>query len=172
MNSTRPVTASSRASTGPARAVRCACAIMAAVPELGLEVRAGLHAGECELIDGKMGGLAVHHRVAHRHSRTVGRSARFEHRQGSRSRVGDRVRGSRRARAKGCARHVEPLRGRPRLALIDQDDDAIADHLRFLEPQVASLALLVEDLPACPQDHGEDHQVYLIDEIALDQLLD
>ena len=45
---------------GPARAVRCACAIMAAVPELGLDVRAGLHAGECELIDSKMGGLAVH----------------------------------------------------------------------------------------------------------------
>jgi class 3 adenylate cyclase len=45
---------------GPARAVRCACVIVAAVPELGLDVRAGLHAGECELIDGKMGGLAVH----------------------------------------------------------------------------------------------------------------
>jgi class 3 adenylate cyclase len=45
---------------GPARAVRCACAIMAAVPQLGLDVRAGLHAGECELIDSKMGGLAVH----------------------------------------------------------------------------------------------------------------
>ena len=45
---------------GPARAVRCACAIMAAVPDLGLDLRAGLHAGECELIDSKMGGLAVH----------------------------------------------------------------------------------------------------------------
>jgi class 3 adenylate cyclase len=33
---------------------------MAAVPQLGLDVRAGLHAGECELIDSKMGGLAVH----------------------------------------------------------------------------------------------------------------
>ena len=28
--------------------------------ELGLEVRAGLHTGECELIDGKVGGIAVH----------------------------------------------------------------------------------------------------------------
>ena len=45
---------------GPARAVRCACEIMAAIPDLGLDVRAGLHAGECELIDSKMGGLAVH----------------------------------------------------------------------------------------------------------------
>jgi class 3 adenylate cyclase len=45
---------------GPARAIRCACAITAAVKELGLEVRAGLHTGECELMDGKVGGIAVH----------------------------------------------------------------------------------------------------------------
>jgi class 3 adenylate cyclase len=45
---------------GPARAVRCACAIAERVPELGIAIRAGLHAGECELIDGKMAGLAVH----------------------------------------------------------------------------------------------------------------
>ncbi len=30
------------------------------VRELGLEVRAGLHTGECEVIDGKVGGIAVH----------------------------------------------------------------------------------------------------------------
>jgi pimeloyl-ACP methyl ester carboxylesterase len=45
---------------GPARAIRCATAITDAVRELGLEVRAGLHTGECEVIDGKIGGLAVH----------------------------------------------------------------------------------------------------------------
>jgi class 3 adenylate cyclase len=44
---------------GPARAVRCAGAIVEQVSELGLDVRAGLHTGECELIDGKPGGLAV-----------------------------------------------------------------------------------------------------------------
>jgi class 3 adenylate cyclase len=44
---------------GPARALRCASSIVAAVPELGLEVRAGVHTGECEIIDGKPGGLAV-----------------------------------------------------------------------------------------------------------------
>ncbi len=44
---------------GPARAVRCASAIIAAVPELGLDVRAGVHTGECEIIDGKPGGFAV-----------------------------------------------------------------------------------------------------------------
>jgi class 3 adenylate cyclase len=45
---------------GPARAIRCGCAIVAAMPELGLQVRAGLHTGECELVDGKVAGIAVH----------------------------------------------------------------------------------------------------------------
>ena len=45
---------------GPARAVRCACAITEVVAEIGLEVRAGLHAGECEVRDGEVRGIAVH----------------------------------------------------------------------------------------------------------------
>lgn len=45
---------------GPARAVRCACSIVQRVRELGLEVRAGLHTGECEVMNGKVGGIAVH----------------------------------------------------------------------------------------------------------------
>lgn len=45
---------------GPARAIRCACAISDAMRDLGLEVRAGLHTGECEVVDGKVGGIAVH----------------------------------------------------------------------------------------------------------------
>jgi class 3 adenylate cyclase len=45
---------------GPARAVRCAKAIVDGVRELGLDVRSGLHTGECELLDGKMSGIAVH----------------------------------------------------------------------------------------------------------------
>ncbi len=45
---------------GPARAIRCAWAITEAVRELGLEIRAGLHTGECEVMDGKVGGIAVH----------------------------------------------------------------------------------------------------------------
>jgi class 3 adenylate cyclase len=44
---------------GPARAIRCACAIRDAISELGLEVRAGLHTGECEVVDGKVAGVAV-----------------------------------------------------------------------------------------------------------------
>jgi class 3 adenylate cyclase len=45
---------------GPARAVRCACAIVDAVRGLGLEVRAGVHTGECELVGDKVRGIAVH----------------------------------------------------------------------------------------------------------------
>ena len=45
---------------GPARGIQCAGAIVDAVRELGLEVRAGLHTGECEIVDGKVAGIAVH----------------------------------------------------------------------------------------------------------------
>jgi class 3 adenylate cyclase/pimeloyl-ACP methyl ester carboxylesterase len=45
---------------GPARAVRCASAICEAVRALGIEVRAGVHTGEVETVDGHVGGLAVH----------------------------------------------------------------------------------------------------------------
>lgn len=45
---------------GPARAVRCAAAIRDAIAGIGLSIRAGLHTGECELIDRGVGGIAVH----------------------------------------------------------------------------------------------------------------
>jgi class 3 adenylate cyclase len=44
---------------GPIRAIRCALAVRTTVRELGLEIRAGLHTGECELIGEKPGGIAV-----------------------------------------------------------------------------------------------------------------
>jgi class 3 adenylate cyclase len=44
---------------GPARGIRCAQAIVEGVRPLGLEVRAGLHTGECRVVDEKIGGLAV-----------------------------------------------------------------------------------------------------------------
>jgi pimeloyl-ACP methyl ester carboxylesterase len=44
---------------GPARAVRCARSIVDAVATLGIEIRAGVHTGEVETIDGKVGGMAV-----------------------------------------------------------------------------------------------------------------
>jgi len=45
---------------GPARAIRCALAIQEAIRPLGIELRTGLHTGECEQLDGKVGGIAVH----------------------------------------------------------------------------------------------------------------
>jgi class 3 adenylate cyclase len=45
---------------GPARAIRCACAIVEGVKGINLDVRAGLHTGECELVEGKVAGIAVH----------------------------------------------------------------------------------------------------------------
>jgi class 3 adenylate cyclase len=45
---------------GAARAIRCAAAMRQAVRTLGLEIRAGLHAGECELVGDAIGGIAVH----------------------------------------------------------------------------------------------------------------
>lgn len=44
---------------GPARAIRCARTIVEDVRSLGIEVRVGLHTGECQIIDGKVGGIAV-----------------------------------------------------------------------------------------------------------------
>ncbi len=45
---------------GPARAIRCAKAIIGETANLGVEVRAGLHTGECEILGDKLTGIAVH----------------------------------------------------------------------------------------------------------------
>jgi len=45
---------------GPARAILCATAVTTGVRQLGIEVRAGVHTGECEVIGDKVGGIAVH----------------------------------------------------------------------------------------------------------------
>ena len=89
---------------GPARAIRCATAHPGRrACRSGLAIRAGLHTGECELHDGNIAGIAVHTgaRVAALAGR--GRGARLQHRQGSRRRLGHRVRGPRRARAEGAS---------------------------------------------------------------------
>ena len=44
---------------GPARAVQCAVEIVRALGEIGVTIRAGIHTGECELVDGKCSGLSV-----------------------------------------------------------------------------------------------------------------
>jgi pimeloyl-ACP methyl ester carboxylesterase len=45
---------------GPARTINCACRIRDSVRAIGIELRAGLHAGECEVLVAKIGGIAVH----------------------------------------------------------------------------------------------------------------
>jgi len=45
---------------GPARAIGCARAIVDTVQPLGIEIRAGLHTGELEMMNGDVGGIAVH----------------------------------------------------------------------------------------------------------------
>lgn len=44
---------------GPARAIRCACAIRDAVGSIGLDIRVGVHTGECDVVDDKLAGLTV-----------------------------------------------------------------------------------------------------------------
>ena len=58
---------------GPQRAIRCAMSIRDAVQALGIEVRAGLHTGECEVRGDDIGGIAVHigARSAHWQGRTT-----------------------------------------------------------------------------------------------------
>ncbi|HTY33204.1 adenylate/guanylate cyclase domain-containing protein [Mycobacterium sp.] len=45
---------------GPARAIECACAIRDVVEDLNLQIRAGLHTGEIEMVDGDIHRIAVH----------------------------------------------------------------------------------------------------------------
>ncbi len=45
---------------GPTQAIRCAEALRADAESLGIQIRAGIHTGECELLDADIGGLAVH----------------------------------------------------------------------------------------------------------------
>jgi class 3 adenylate cyclase len=45
---------------GPARGIRCACAVSDSAGQLGLAIRAGLHTGECEMMEDDVGGIAVH----------------------------------------------------------------------------------------------------------------
>src|SRR5207249_7172711 len=45
---------------GPSRAIQCARSIRDSVHQIGVEIRAGIHTGECELMDNDVGGIAVH----------------------------------------------------------------------------------------------------------------
>ena len=96
---------------GPARAVQAATAIRDALPTLGIEIRAGLHTGECEVHDGKVAGIAVS--TGARISSLAPRarcSSRARSRISSPARAS--VRGSGRAPTQGHPGHLAPLRRR------------------------------------------------------------
>ena len=76
---------------GPARAIQCGVAIAESARSIGLEVRIGLHAGEVEVMDEDVGGIAVH--IAARVEPWPGLgSPGHQHGQGSGGRIGDCVR--------------------------------------------------------------------------------
>ena len=104
---------------GPARAVRCAQAIVEAVRSLGLEVRTGVHTGEVATIDGKVGGIAVSHRRAGGSPCRPWRCARQLHREGPDGRLRPRVRRRRRARAERRPRPLAPLPGGELMGRLD-----------------------------------------------------
>ncbi len=95
---------------GPARAIRCACAITDADEEVGLQVRAGLHTGECEVVDGKVGGIAVH--IGARVAAQAAPGEVLVSSTGPRRRVGHPVRARRQRHPQGPAGRVAALRRR------------------------------------------------------------
>ena len=76
---------------GPARAIRCARAIVETVEALGIKIRAGLHTGECEVRGDDLGGLAVHIAARVRRDRWARRGPRLGHSQGPRRWVRHRI---------------------------------------------------------------------------------
>ena len=109
---------------GPARAIRCAIELRDALRELGVELRAGLHTGECEAIGDDVGGHGGSHRRARRLLGCATRGARLEHGQGPRRRFRHRLRRSRRACAQGRAREMAAVGGAQLTSPVDQVADA------------------------------------------------
>ena len=93
----------------PAQALRAAATLSAAVQEIGLDVRAGLHTGECEEIDGKLTGIAVH--IGARVMALAGAAEVLATRTDARPRCrfGRGIRGSRHPRAEGRRGRMAPL---------------------------------------------------------------
>ena len=79
---------------GPARAIRCAQTIREVVGDLGLSLRIGLHTGECELVDGKVTGIAVHIGARIAEAAEPDEVPGFQHRQRPRRRLRPSVRGA------------------------------------------------------------------------------
>ena len=102
---------------GPQRAIRCAMSIRDAVQALGIEVRAGLHTGECEVRGEDIGGIARAHRRPRQRTGRAERGAGVQHPARPRDRVRTRVRRPRRSSTQGRARRVATLRRRVSVAV-------------------------------------------------------
>ena len=109
---------------GPQRAIRCAMSIRDAVQALGIEVRAGLHTGECEIRGDDIGGIARAHRRAGERIRRGERRAGIQHAARPRDRFRARVRRPRRSSssracpASGISSRWRPLRRKPYLQAV------------------------------------------------------
>jgi class 3 adenylate cyclase len=77
---------------GPARAIKCACAIRDRVEAIGLQIRAGLHTGEVELSDEGPRGLAVHLGARVGAAARTGRGAHLAYRRRPRGGIRDQAR--------------------------------------------------------------------------------
>ena len=97
---------------GPARGVRCACAIAEEIKPLGIEIRAGLHTGECEMIGDDVGGIAVH--IGARVAALAGcrRGVGVEYSEGPSRRLWVALRRPRQPIPQRCPRRMAYLRGR------------------------------------------------------------
>jgi len=100
---------------GPARAIRCAQEIVRAVHPLGIEVRAGVHTGECDIVEGKWQRPVGVDRRPRDGSRRPVRGPRVADRQGPDRRERSHLRRRRRTRTQGCARPLAPLQGGVRM---------------------------------------------------------
>ena len=114
---------------GPTRAVRCAREIVRSIQLIGLAVRAGIQAGECETADGKAAGIAVGHRGTSDGSSGRRPDPGYQHPERPRGRFWAHLHRRRSARAQGNPRHVAPLCGRGWLSGHRDDPAAAAGRL-------------------------------------------
>ena len=98
---------------GAARALQAAADIRAAVGSIGLEIHAGIHTGEVELVPGNIRGLAVHETARIMALAGAGEILVSSTTKELVSASGRDLRGPRPARAQGRARRAAGLRGRP-----------------------------------------------------------
>ena len=98
---------------GPTYAIRCAEALRSDAEALDIEIRTGVHTGECELIGDDIGGIAVHIARADHVFRRAGRNPRLQLSTRSRRRLRHRLRRPRFTRTQGRAGTMATPRGQP-----------------------------------------------------------